>query len=193
VRSWFTDHPPPDRHPSHPPHEKYLVELIGTFFLVFTIGMTVLAPGAGPLAPLAIGAALMVMIYAGGHISGAHFNPAVTLSVWLRGKCPTCDVAGYMVSQIVGAVVAAFAVLYLKGNPVLPPAGELKVGPALLAEFLGTFALCWVILNTATAKARRAIPTGPASPSASRCWRWPTRSAACRAGPSIRRSRSAPC
>ena len=132
--------------------KKYLVELIGTFFLVFTIGNVVIPPGAGNLAPLAIGSVLMVMIYAGGHISGGHFNPAVTLAVWLRGKCPTGDVPGYMISQVVGAVVAAFAVLYLKGNPVLPPPGELKVGPALLAEFLGTFALARTVLNTATAK-----------------------------------------
>ncbi|MCI0408976.1 MAG: aquaporin, partial [Acidobacteria bacterium] len=61
---------------------KYLVEFIGTFFLVLTIGFAVLEPGAGPLAPLAIGSALMVMVYAGGHISGAHYNPAVTLAVW---------------------------------------------------------------------------------------------------------------
>ena len=72
---------------------KYLVEFIGTFFLVATIGFTVLKPGdAGNLAPLAIGSALMVMIFAGGHISGAHYNPAVTLAVFLRGKCPAADV-----------------------------------------------------------------------------------------------------
>ncbi len=131
--------------------KKYLVEFIGTFFLVFVIGMTVIAPGAGNLAPIAIGATLMVMIYAGGHISGAHFNPAVTIAVWLRGKCTACDVPGYIVSQLVGATAAAFAALYLKGNPELTP-GEIKVAPALLAEFLGTFALAWVVLNTATAK-----------------------------------------
>ena len=68
---------------------KYLVELIGTFFLVATVGFTVLKPGdAGNLAPLAIGSVLMVMVFAGGHISGGHYNPAVTLSVFLRGKCP---------------------------------------------------------------------------------------------------------
>ena len=72
---------------------KYIVELIGTFFLVLTIGCAVLKPGdAGAMAPLAIGSVLMVMIFAGGHISGAHFNPAVTLAVWLRGKCSTADV-----------------------------------------------------------------------------------------------------
>jgi aquaporin Z len=55
--------------------QKYLAEFIGTFFLVLTIGCTVVGQGAGPLAPLAIGSALMVMIFAGGHISGGHFNP----------------------------------------------------------------------------------------------------------------------
>ena len=76
---------------------KYIVELIGTFFLVFTIGNVVIEPGAGPLAPLAIGAALMVMVYAGGHISGAHYNPAVTLAILIRGKCDAKDVAPYVI------------------------------------------------------------------------------------------------
>jgi aquaporin Z len=75
---------------------KYVAEFIGTFFLVLTIGCTVIGHSAGPFAPLAIGSALMVMIFAGGHISGGHFNPAVTLGVWLRGKCETKDVAPYM-------------------------------------------------------------------------------------------------
>lgn len=65
---------------------KYLVELIGTFFLVLSVGCSVMGNGAGPLAPIAIGAALMVMIFAGGHISGGHYNPAVTLGVWLRAS-----------------------------------------------------------------------------------------------------------
>jgi aquaporin Z len=65
--------------------KKLLVEAIGTFFLVFTIGMTVIDPGAGPLAPLAIGAALAVMIFAGGHISGGHYNPAVSFAAAIRG------------------------------------------------------------------------------------------------------------
>jgi len=131
---------------------KYIVEFIGTFFLVFTVGMCVIKPDVGNFAPLAIGSALMVMVYAGGHISGGHYNPAVTLAVWLRGKCPGAAVPGYMASQVVAGAVAAVAALYLKGNPELTP-GDLKVGPSLVAEFLGTFALCWVVLNTATAKA----------------------------------------
>ena len=132
---------------------KYVVELIGTFFLVLTIGCTVLKPNeAGSIAPpLAIGAVLMVMIFAGGHISGAHYNPAVTLAVWLRGKCPTSDLPGYIVAQVAGALLAAMLALYLKGEqPAAAPRSE--VVHALLAEFLFTFALCYVVLNVATAK-----------------------------------------
>ncbi len=132
--------------------KKYLVEFIGTFFLVLTAGMTVIDPGAGPFAPLAIGSALMVMVYAGGHVSGGHYNPAVTLAVWLRGRCPTADVAPYIGAQLAASVVAAFAVMALKGDPVVAP-DNLKVAPALIGEFLGTFALCYVVLNVATAKA----------------------------------------
>jgi aquaporin Z len=130
---------------------KYITELLGTFFLVFTIGCTVVGNGAGALAPLAIGSALMIMVFAGGHISGAHYNPAVTLGVWLRGKCETKDVVGYMISQIVGAVLAALAVKYLKAGAAVAPM-SLAALPALLAEFLFTFALVFVVLNTATAK-----------------------------------------
>lgn len=130
---------------------RYVVELIGTFFLMFTIGMVVLSPGAGDLAPLAIGAALMAMVYAGGHISGAHYNPAVTLAVWMRGKCETKDIPGYLVAQLLGASCAAGAALFLKGFPAVTAASP-DVLPALLAEFLFTFALVWVVLHTATAK-----------------------------------------
>lgn len=133
--------------------KKYLVEFIGTFFLVLTIGMTVIDPVvAVGFAPLAIGAALMIMIYAGGHVSGAHYNPAVTLAVWLRGRCATADVPFYLVAQILGAGAAAFVALYLKGNPTLTPK-EVVAVPALIAEFIGTFALAYVVLNVATAKA----------------------------------------
>lgn len=131
---------------------KYLVEFIGTFFLVSTIGYTVLQPNdAGAMAPLAIGATLMVMIFAGGHVSGAHYNPAVTLSVFLRGKCDAKDVVPYMVAQVVGAVLAAVLVLYMKGQPTVEAATP-DIPRALLAEFLYCFALCWVVLNVATAK-----------------------------------------
>ena len=130
---------------------KYVVEFIGTFFLVLTIGMTVVKPGAEALAPLAIGSALMVMIYAGGHISGAHYNPAVTLAVWLRGKCDARDAVAYMVAQVAAAVAAAGVVLYLKSGSTIE-AAKTAVVPALLSEFLFTFALAYVVLNVATAK-----------------------------------------
>jgi len=137
--------------------KKYLVEFIGTFFLVFTVGMTVVAPGAGAMAPLAIGSVLAVMIFAGGHVSGGHFNPAVTLGVWLRGKCDTADVVPYMGAQVAAAVVASFAVKALKTGffaqaAALTGAMTPAILPALLAEFLFTFALVWVVLNVATAK-----------------------------------------
>jgi aquaporin Z len=130
---------------------KYLTELIGTFFLVLTIGCVVIAGGPHVVPPLAIGAALMVMIFAGGHVSGGHYNPAVTLGVWMRGKLPTTDVAPYWISQLVGSFAASFAVKFLVGagdSPMVP-----RVGPALVAEFLFTFALVYVVLNVATAKA----------------------------------------
>lgn len=131
---------------------KYVVEFIGAFFLVLTIGMVSIEPvAAGGLAPLAIGSVLMVMVYAGGHISGAHYNPAVTLAVWMRGKMPSADVAPYMLAQVLGAVAAAFTVNFLKaGAPVT--ASEVGPFPAVLSELLFTFALCWVVLNVATAR-----------------------------------------
>jgi aquaporin Z len=131
---------------------KYLTEFIGTFFLVLTVGMTVIDPGVGNFAPLAIGSALMIMVYAGGHVSGGHYNSAVTVAVWLRGRCPQSDVLPYIGSQLAGGIVAAMLALALKGDAVVMPA-DIKVFPALMAELVGTFALCYVVLNTATAKA----------------------------------------
>ena len=93
----------------------------------------------------------MVMVYAGGHISGGHYNPAVTVAVWMRGRCASSDVPGYMIAQVVGAVIAALIVLLVKGNPAVQPI-TLNILPALIAEFLFTFALCYVVLNVATSK-----------------------------------------
>jgi aquaporin Z len=131
---------------------KYLTELIGTFFLVLTVGCTVIIGGSGVIPPLAIGSALMVMIYAGGHVSGGHYNPAVTLGVRIRGRCATKDVVPYWVAQLIGAGLAALAVSCLRGEHTASPM-TIKPGPALLAEFLFTFALVYVVLNSATAKA----------------------------------------
>jgi aquaporin Z len=131
---------------------KYIVEFIGTFFLVFTVGMTVISPGsAGHMAPLAIGSALMVMIYAGGHISGGHYNPAVTLAVWIRGRSTAVDAVAYWVAQVLAGLAAGFLVLYMKNSPRVE-AGSIDIARALVAEFLFTFALAYVVLNVATAK-----------------------------------------
>jgi aquaporin Z len=130
---------------------KYITETIGTFFLVLTVGCTVIGGGAGVIPPLAIGSALMIMIFAGGHISGGHYNPAVTLGVLIRGKINGGDAIGYMISQVLGAILAALVVGYLKAG-ILVTAMTPNVGHALVAEFLFTFALVYVVLNTATSK-----------------------------------------
>lgn len=132
---------------------KYVAEFIGAFFLVFTIGMSVIDPGgAGVMAPVAIGSVLMVMVYATGHISGGHLNPAVTLGVWLRGKCAVGDVVPYIIAQCLAATGAASLVAYLKVDEIVTPIAPAVV-PALIAEALFTFALVFVVLNSATAKA----------------------------------------
>ncbi len=132
---------------------KYICEFIGTFFLVLTVGSTVINSAAGVIAPLAIGSMLMVMIFATGHVSGGHLNPAVTLAIWMRGKMATSDVPGYWIGQVAGGVSAAYLVLFMKGNPPVTPMVFASPMVPLLAEFLGTFALAFVVLNVATAKA----------------------------------------
>src|SRR5882724_6711284 len=131
---------------------KYIAEFIGTFFLVLTIGCTVIGAGAAVIAPLAIGAALMVMVFTGGHISGGHYNPAVTLGVLIRGKVKATDAVPYIIAQIAGAAVAALIVgKCLRAGVAVTPMTP-HVGAALLAEFLFTFALVYVVLNAATAE-----------------------------------------
>ena len=112
---------------------RYAQELIGTFFLVLTIGCTDIAAGPGVIPPLAIGAILMVMVYAGGHISGAHYNPAVTLGVFIRGKCPAADVVPYMAAQVFGAVAAALLVMFFKTGQAHSPFVAQSTAAALAA------------------------------------------------------------
>src|SRR5437762_9753016 len=131
--------------------KKYIAEFIGAFFLVLTIGCTVIPGAPGVIAPLAIGAALMVMVFAGGHISGAHFNPAVTLAVFVRGRCPARDVVPYWIAQIAAATAAAVVAVFLVGKSGTPMEIT-NIPQALTAEFLFTFALAYVVLNCATAK-----------------------------------------
>lgn len=131
---------------------KYLTEFIGTFFLVFTVGCAVL--GGAPLAGIAIGSVLMVMIYAGGHISGGHYNPAVSLAVFLRGKMASADLVPYWVAQIVAGIIAALLAMYVMNPPDFDAASfsGREIGASLIAEALFTFALCYVVLNVATSK-----------------------------------------
>jgi len=125
---------------------KYIVEFIGTFFLV-----------SGAIFYGAIGAslALMIMVYAGGHISGAHYNPAVTTAMYIRKKVTTSELPGYYLAQLLGAAFAAILIYYVferEGQNFVCdgfPSGMVKTG---LAEIIGTFALAYVVLNVATAK-----------------------------------------
>ena len=93
----------------------------------------------------------MVMIYAGGHLSGAHYNPAVTIAAWIRGKCPSKDVLPYIASQVLAGIIAATIVTFLK-QPTSVSEASLATFPALVTEFLFTFALVYVVLNTTTSK-----------------------------------------
>lgn len=130
---------------------KYIAEFIGTFFLVLTIGCTVMAGVTGGIPPLAIGAALMVMVYAGGHVSGAHYNPAVTLAVFLRGRCAAKDVVPYMVAQVLGSLIGAAVASFLRPDFVATAVAA-DFPKVAVAELLYTFALAYVVLNVATAK-----------------------------------------
>ena len=131
---------------------KLITEFIGTFFLTLTICTAAAFGTAGSYAPFAIASTLMVMIYAGGHVSGAHYNPAVTISIYLRGACDKSEVAPYIASQVAAGVVAAVV-----AANVLMPDGEvgplvMDTGPAFGAELMFTFALAYVILNVATSE-----------------------------------------
>ena len=135
---------------SYPLDRKLVVEFIGMFIFVFTVGMATNKAGAGALAPLAIGSALMVMVFAGGHISGGHFNPAVSTAVLLRGRMSSNEYGAYMITQFVAAILAGLTVRVVGGHE--PHATVAGAGRMLIAEFLFTFALAWVVLNVATAK-----------------------------------------
>ena len=129
---------------------KLVVEAIGTFFLVLTIGLVATQTDMGAFPAFAIGSALMVMVYAGGHISGAHYNPAVSLAVFLRGRATAKDLGTYIVAQIIGAVAAAAIAALFVPPPI--DTTDLIVLPALIAEFLFTFALAYTVLNVATTR-----------------------------------------
>jgi aquaporin Z len=131
---------------------KYVTEFVGTFGLVLTIGCVVM--GESSLAPLAIGGVLAALVFAGGHISGAHYNPAVTLAVFLRGRVRGIDVLAYFGAQIVGGLLGAVAARMIV-NPASIEAVSFsgrEIAVALVAEFLFTFLLAYVVLNVATSQ-----------------------------------------
>ena len=123
---------------------KYIAEFIGTFFLVLTVGCTVIPAAAGVIPALAIGAVLMVMVFAGGHISGGHFNPAVTFAIFIRGRLELKDVVPYWLAQIAAGIAAAFVAMFLVGKSGTPMEIT-NVPAAFVAEFLFTFALAYVV------------------------------------------------
>jgi aquaporin Z len=131
---------------------KYAVEVSGTFFLVFTVAVSVLSHST--FTPFAAGAALMVMVYAGGHISGGHYNPAVTMAALLRRRIGLADAVGYWIAQLAAGAVAgvlAHAVVNPAAVTALRPSGHALAATAIV-ELLFTFALCYVVLNVATSK-----------------------------------------
>ena len=137
---------------THSMQQKLTTEFIGTFFLSLTICTAAVYGEAGEYAPFGIASTLMVMIYAGGHISGAHYNPAVTVSIYLRGACEKDEVLPYIASQVIGAISAALIVENLLFPDALSPLATELGTDAVVAELLFTFALAYVILNVATSE-----------------------------------------
>lgn len=137
----------------HSLQNKLIAEFIGTFFLALTICTAAVHGSAGEYAPFAIASTLMVMIYGLGHVSGAHFNPAVTVGIWLRGACEKDEVAPYIAVQVIAGAAAALASANLLIADPSVTALELDMTQTIGAEFLYTFALVFVILNVATSEA----------------------------------------
>jgi aquaporin Z len=122
-----------------------IIEFIGTFFLVLVITLS------GN--PIAVGAILIAMVYMGGYISGAHYNPAVTLAVWLRGKMERADAFRYMAFQTLGALSAAFINYLITGNAIVPkPSADITFISIILVEAIFTFALASVVLHATTSR-----------------------------------------
>ena len=135
--------------------KKCLVEFIGTFFLVFTIGCALFPNASGSFPPMAIGFVLMVMVYAGGHISGGHYNPAVSLAAAIRGTLNWRDFVPYLIAQFTGGVLAALLAGYIVAIPPYANETSFSMIPMIICEFLFTFALCYTVLHTATSEDTR--------------------------------------
>lgn len=132
--------------------KKLLVEFIGTFFLVLTIGLTVFSGADGVIPAIAIGFVLMVMVYAGGHVSGGHYNPAVSTAAAIRGALAWKDIIPYWIAQLLGGAVAAWLASCLVVVTPVEAQVKFNIPVLIIAEILFTFALCYVVLHTATDK-----------------------------------------
>lgn len=125
--------------------DKYILEFTGTFFLVLVIGLTA--------NPIAIGAVLVALVYMGGYVSGAHYNPAVTLGIWMQGKIEAKQAGRYVLAQLLAAIAAAGVYQAIVGDKIIvAPNADMSFMAALLVEFLFTFALVSVVLHTAVSK-----------------------------------------
>ncbi len=138
-------------------YKKYIAEFIGTFFLTLAVCMTTFSKVSADVQPIAIGMTLMALIYSMGYMSGAHFNPAVTIGIWFRGRMDTKDAGIYIVAQLVGAAAAALVSgVLISAKPQMIPVAisppYFSMIPTLLAELIGAFALMWIVLNVATTK-----------------------------------------
>ncbi len=131
--------------------KKYLVEVIGTFFLVLTVILTAYT-AQGILAPIAIASALMIMVYAGGHVSGGHYNPAVSLAACIRGALSWKQLIPYIIAQCLGGSLAVLLFYVMAGKTDVFYPADFKLKGLIIAEILFTFALCYVVLHTATTK-----------------------------------------
>lgn len=131
--------------------QKLLTEVIGSMLFMFAISLA--AVNGSPLAPLAIGAALMTMVYMGGHVSGGHYNPAVSLAVLIRGKMSGGEFVSYVIAQTIGSVIAFGLGFFASGKGVgIAPGVNVSVAQALIVEILFTMMLALVVLNVATTK-----------------------------------------
>ncbi len=130
--------------------KKCFVEFIGTFFLVFTVGCSLFPNGRGAFPPMAIGFILMILVYMGGHISGGHYNPAVSLAAAIRGVLNWKNFIFYVIVQFLGGALGAFVATQIVAIP--PYSGETaySVVPMITCEFLFTFLLCYTVLQTMT-------------------------------------------
>ena len=130
--------------------KKYLTEFVGTLFLVLIIGLT--------QNPLAIGFGLTILVYMGAHISGAHYNPVVSLAMFIRKEIGGIDFIKYLIAQILGATLAAYLGFTLSSNMTIQPNLDESVYQILLAEVLFTYLLVLVILNVACHPNLKEIP-----------------------------------